>query len=298
MAAKNNTWSSRSFARHWQHQIFYLFIKIGGQPLAYALLYVVSWYYVLFSRTIRQRTYPYLHRRLGRKPRIRESFALCHSFGKTLVDRAIIGILGGETFQATLHGREELLALLQEEKGLLLMTAHVGCWQGAMSALESLGKPVNLLMQKEAGDVDRHYFEHQGKACPYTIIDPRGFLGGTLEILQALKRGEVVSVMGDRMLGNDRNSMEVKFLGETILLPFSAYKLASASQAPIAVLLSAKTEARQYELTLYGVIRVAPDLPNRPQNFIEHGKQFAAFLEDYCDTYPYQFYNFYDLWRK
>ncbi len=119
-----------------------------------------------------------------------------------------------------------------------------------MSALGFLQVPVNLLMQREEGDLDRHYFEHAGIACPYRIIDPRGYLGGALEMIEVLKRGEVLSVMGDRMLGSDRNAVAVDFFGAPVRFPFSAYKLASVTGAPVAVVLSAKTGAASYALQL------------------------------------------------
>ena len=40
-------------------------------------------------------------------------------------------------------------ALLAEGRGLILVTAHVGCWQASLSALSFLKVPVHLLMQRE-----------------------------------------------------------------------------------------------------------------------------------------------------
>jgi len=43
-------------------------------------------------------------------------------------------------------------------------------------------KERNLLIQREEGDVDPHYYELRGEACPYRVVDPRGYLGGAIEM--------------------------------------------------------------------------------------------------------------------
>jgi predicted LPLAT superfamily acyltransferase len=293
-------WSSRSIGTGWQHRIFYLLIRLGGRRAAYLLLYFVVLYYVLLRPDQRRKSEYYLRRRFpedGPMGCLAKSYRMSLQLGKVLVDRAVVGILGPEEVEVDLGGQEELLSLLGEGKGLVLMTAHVGCWQVAMSALGFLSVPVSLLMQREEGDLDRHYFEHAGLDSPYRIIDPRGFLGGTMEMLGVLKNGEVLSVMGDRMLGDDHNGVAVTFLGAPILIPYSAFKLASATGAPVAVLLSWKSGPRSYRLKLFRVIRVAPDLGRRAEAFAPYAQEFSAVLEEFTRDHPFQFFNFYDMWQ-
>jgi predicted LPLAT superfamily acyltransferase len=299
MVEGGSRWTSRSIGSNFQHRIFYALIRWGGRRAAYALLYPVVAWYVLCRPLVRARCRPYLeHRFPGRRGfrRLLDSFRMSLALGKSLVDRAVVGILGPAAMRPTVEGREELLLLAQEEKGLILLVAHVGCWQAAMSALKFLGRPVSMLMQREEGDVDRHWFEHAGVACPYRIIDPRGFLGGALEMLEVLKGGGVLSVMGDRLLGDDRNAVTVEFLGGPVRLPYSVYQLASATGAPIAVLLPHKSGPDRYAMRLYEVIRVPSGLGRGAARFEPYARQFAASLEGYCREHPFQFFNFFDLW--
>ena len=294
-------WSSRSIGSAWQHQFFYLMIRLGGRRLAYLCLVFVVAYYMLLRPDQRRKTLPYLKRRFpgaGFVARWAQSYRMSYNLGRVLIDRAIVGILGPGQIDATLHGRDELLELLGENRGLILVNAHVGSWQAAMSALGFLDKPVNLLMQREDGDLDRHYFEHRGEASPYRIIDARGDLGGVFEMIEVLKRGEVLSVMGDRMLGDDRNGVDVEFLGGRVTMPFSAYKLASATGAPVVALLSYKSGVNSYALKIYGVIRVPANLGRGREVFVPYVRQFASALENYCDEHPFQFFNFFDMWQN
>ncbi|MFO7814075.1 MAG: lysophospholipid acyltransferase family protein [Pelovirga sp.] len=296
-----SNWTSRSIGRDWQHRFFYLAIKLGGRRLAYLCLYVVVAWYALFSAVAKERARYYLTRRFpgaGPWQRLRQRYRLILTFGQVLIDRAMVGILGADRIKVKLHGKDELLSLLGEGKGMILVNAHVGCWQVAMSSLSFMETPVNLLMQREEGDIDRHYFEHAGMECPYHIIDPRGFLGGALEMMEVLKRGEVLSVMGDRMLGDDQNGVTVEFLGGRVTMPFSAYKLASATGAPIVALFSYKTGPDSYDLKLYRMIRVPPALGRDQQIFVPYVQEFATSLEEFSREHPFQFFNFFNMWYE
>ena len=135
-------WSSRSIGANWQHQIFYTLIRFGGRELACLLLKFVVLYYTLFRPDVRNRSSHYLKRRFpGRTPlaTLRDSYLLNLGIGRTLVDRAVLGILGPACLEISLEGISELTALLAEGRGLIMVTAHVGSWQLAMSSLSAPG---------------------------------------------------------------------------------------------------------------------------------------------------------------
>lgn len=292
-------WSSRSIGRNWQHQCFYLLIRLGGRRAAYLLLYIVVAYYVLFSRLARKRAEHYIARRFpdaGLFSQLWHSYRLILELGKVLIDRAVVGILGADAMKVALDEREELLRLRDEQRGMIMMTAHVGCWQVAMSVLDFLQRPVHMLMVRDAADVDRHYHEHADGECPYHIIDPSGYLGGTLEMMGALKQGEIVCVMGDRLLGSDRSAVTVNFLGGTVRMPFSAYKIAAATGAPVVVFFTEKASADSYNVRLAAVIRVPQLAGRKEETFAPYVQEFADALEDFCQKEPYQFFNFFDMW--
>jgi predicted LPLAT superfamily acyltransferase len=292
-------WSSRSVGADWQHRFFYLLIRRGGRRIAYGFLRLVVLYYTLLRPDQRRKGLHYLRRRFPAArglELLRHSYRHSLSLGQVLIDRAVVGILGPGELAVSFPAGARLQELLEQGRGLILMTAHVGCWQVAMAALDALETPVNLLMRREAGDVDRLVFEHRGGPSPFRIIDPEGEFGGALEMVAALKRGEVLSVMGDRLLGSDRNGLGVEFLGGPVTFPFSAYKLASATGAPVAVLLSRKVGPAAYALELARVIEVPPGLGRGGEVFRPYVAEVAAALEGYVEQNPYQFFNFFDLW--
>lgn len=299
MPSEPKGWTSRSVGSRFQHGIFYCLIRLGGRRAAYGLLYFVALYYATFRPLVWRRCAPYLSRRFpggGIFRRWLGVYRLSLGLGKSLIDRAAVGIVGPGALSARLSGKEKLLGLLGEGRGVILLTAHVGCWQAAMSALSFLEAPVHMLMQREEGDVDRHYFEHAGLESPYRIIDPRGFLGGAVEMADVLKRGEVLCVMGDRVLGDESATLWETYLGAPAAFPISAFKLSASTGAPVAVLFSAKTGSASYELSVADVIRVERPRVRGAEAFRPSLRRFVDALEAFGRNYPYQVFNFYDMW--
>lgn len=301
MNSDHKQWSSRSIGSSWQHNVFYTLIRLGGKQMAHALLLFVVMYYVLFRPSVRNRSSHYLKRRFpGRNSfsMLWDSYLLSLGIGRTLVDRAVLGILGPGDLNVGLEGKSQLAGLLAEGRGLVMVTAHVGCWQLAMFRLGILDTSVNLLIHRDEGDVDRHFFEHSGDKPPYRAIDPAGYLGGTLEMLQVLKNGELLCIMGDRNMGGDGGTVSVDFLGGPVKLPFSPYKLASATGAPVAVIFPYRNKSGEYTLQVAKIIRVPENLGRSANAYIPYAREFADALEKFVSENPYQFFNFYDMWKK
>ena len=294
-------WTSRSLGTRLGHSIFYGLIRFGGRRPAYFALYFVVFYYMLFRPSIRRRTKYYLHRRFQDRKllaRFVDSYRMSFELGKILIDRATLGILGSEKMKVTLYGRKKLLKLLDRRCGFVLLMSHVGSWQVVLSALSFMDIPVNLLLEREQGNIDRHYFEYTGTKSPYRIIDPGGYLGGTLEMLEVLKKGQVLCVMGDPVSGSQKSFVNVEFLGEEASFPYSAFKLASAARVPIVVFFSYKNGPDSYALKISKIIHVPKNLGRSGKYFLPYVSQYIEALESYVQIHPYQFFNFYNMWEK
>lgn len=295
------SWSTRSIGSRWQHRFFYALIRLAGRRAAYVMVVFVAIYYVLFRPSVRNRSRPYLSRRFpGRNALLRlwDSFRITVEMGQVLVDRAALGILGPGQLTVRHSRREDLLERVREGRGVILVTAHAGCWQFAMESLLMLETPVSLLLHREEGDVDLHIFEHRRDAAAFRIIDPAGPLGGALEMLQVLKHGEVLCIMGDRAMGGDRSTVEVEFLGGRVRVPITPYQLASATGAPVVAIFPYKSGPGNYSLQVAKVIRVPENLGRAPEAYRPYSEAYIRALERFVEERPYQFFNFFDMWNQ
>jgi len=291
----------KKFGNALGYQLFYLFIKVGGRRCAYALLNCVCGFYVVFRPQVRRSCESYLSHRFGQAvgfTKLWQQYKLVLSFGRVMVDRAIVATLGAEQIKVALVGREQLLQVRDQGRGVILLLSHVGCWQLAMSAMGALNEPLYMLMHGHASSFESsNYQDAASTTCPYRIINPHGYLGGSLEMLGVLKDRGILSIMGDRVPEQEKNTATVALLGGDVALPISPYHLASATGAPIVVLTSRKTGASTYEMVVADVIEVPVGLGRKAVNFTPYVQRYAATLDGYCQDNPYQFFNFYDMWQ-
>ena len=292
---KTSAWSSRSLGSRLQHEFFYAVIRLGGWRMAYfSLAFVVLAFSLMGKVVARQR--PYLTRRFPssrsfglRLHALRQNWA----FGSTLVDRAVKGILGQGTTKANDSDKALFATLLGRGHGLLVLTAHVGAWQWAMADLSFLERPITILYARDPGDMDRQYFEHGGATETVRFLDPRDGVGAAIEVIAALRRGEIVCAMADRVFGEVQGRTTAPFLGDSIALPLGPFSIASKTGSPLAFVFTPRTGAGQ------AVIQV-PRIYEAPLgiNPAEMACTFARCLDNFVRDHPYQFFNYFNLWGK
>lgn len=296
----SGNWSSKSPASRRQHAVFYKALSRFGLPVAYFMLFfVVIWY--VFSPQAAHYSRAYLKRRFPRSGFFEgrlHRFRLFHAFGKILVDRAWTGITGRFRNTTGEADVEQLRALAAEGRGVILLSAHAGCWQLGLAALDFFQeRVVHVVMHKNAEDNDKHFFEHGKKKAPFSIIDPTDGLGGSLAMAQALQRGEMVAMLGDRFFTTARHTLWTPFMGEEAELPILPYMLAAATGAPILVCFALRSGAGEARWRAAGCIRVPPGKAT-PEFCLPYASRYARMLEELVEEHPYQFFNFHDLWER
>lgn len=290
-------WRARGMGARWQIGFFRALIRRAGRPVAHLMADLVALYYVLARPSVRARCRPYLVRRFpGHRgwARLKDTYLLSRNFARLLVDAAALR-MGDPGLTTTFQCRETLLALLEEGRGLIILTAHVGAWHLGMTNLGVLSQPIATVARLDEGDTTSPFASSR---LPFERIDPDGFLGGVPAMLGVLQRGGILCLMGDRTWGDARNAVPAPFLGAPIRLPHAAYRLASATGAPIAVLFPVQPGPGQFEMTLAGVLRVPPGLGRSASAYAPHAAAFAGLLEGFLEEHPHHFFNFYDLWAE
>ncbi|WP_187170396.1 lysophospholipid acyltransferase family protein [Salidesulfovibrio onnuriiensis] len=295
-------WTSKSLASSFFHQIFYVAIRLGGRWAAYFMLLFVVGFYALHPG-VRGRSAEYRRRIVGNRGFLANLwFCYRHylEFGKMLADRAVLGILGKFRMATGAEDTELLRDLLAEEqKGLIIVTGHAGCWQLGTAGLKDIDAPKAVVLYRDTRDVDRQYYEHRNNGqAPFRIIDPTGPMGGAVEMMEALKQGSILCFMGDRNFGDGSSGVKVDFLGGKIEVPVGAYRLASIMGTPVVVTFSRRTGPGKGEIWVSGAIQVPHGLGRNAEAYRPYAQIFADSLEEYVRSYPLQFYNFYDMWEN
>lgn len=277
---------------------FRIAVRLFGLRGAYGLLYFVCLYYVLADRAAVAASMAYIRRRFPDHGLLRRQFDVYLLFvnqGESLIDRYYVAA-GGEDIDLELRGFEKIESHLSEgQQGMIFLTAHVGNWQVATTALKNLNRPVYLMMRPEDNAAVKDALNIDGEQDSVKVLYTDGSLGGVVEALKAISQGGIVSIMGDRTYGY--GSKEASLLGGSVRFPYGAFSLASAARCPVAVLLSAKVGVKKYVTDISHVIN--PPIGVRGKKEAELAacvQEFARILEEYALHYPYQWFVFRDMW--
>ena len=285
--------------------IFYYLFRFLGPRFAYLLLYPVALYYVIFNRAHGRASADYLRRRFPGIGWLRlwwMRYRHFLSFGKVLVDRgyAFLGMLGTVKFER--DGHDVIESVLGQGKGAILISAHLGNWELAaycLGAFRANGRriPVNAVMFKgESEKVEKQLKRASGEQ-PFQVISSNDALQASIECMNALKRGEVVALHGDRTLG--AGGVEVPFLGSVATFPVGPYVLAAQTGAPVVFTFANRLGTRHYQLMARGPFHYKfRDRRNREADLKQWAGDYARLLEGLLEKYPLQWHNFYKFWDK
>jgi predicted LPLAT superfamily acyltransferase len=268
--------------------------RLTGLRGAYGLLYFVCLHYLLFDRDAVSSALAYLRRRFPERSRVRllwDAYQLFISQGRCLVDRH--AALAGVPFQFEFHGIEQLRAA--GKQGFILLLAHVGNWQIALTALRNMGRPVCLLMRPEDSPAVADYLRVSSTGAEVRLVDPQSPFGGVIELLRYLSEGWIVCMMGDR--GYHFQSTSVRFLGDSARFPQGAFRIAAAAGCPVLFFFAWRAGHARYAIEAPLVCRpVYGEGEDRARRLQEWTQAFATAVEGFAAAHPYQVFLFQDVW--
>jgi predicted LPLAT superfamily acyltransferase len=267
-----------------------------GRRVGRVFLYPICAYFILFSRGARRASADYLRRVLGRPPRLAEVMRHYHAFASTVHDRVYLRAGRYDYFDVRLDAPEPLLAELRARRGCILLGSHLGSFEILRAAgLAEGAPPVNMLMHVDGAEkVNRVLDALAPEAAPRVI--PLGHPGSMLRAQECLERGEIVGILADRGLHEEREC-RCPFLGAPARFPLGPLLLAGLLQAPVILAFGLYRGGRRYDVRLEPFAeRIEVDRRDREASLRPWVERYAARLEHHCRDAPYNWFNFYDFW--
>jgi len=278
---------------------FTLFFRIAGLNGAYFLLYFVAVYYLFFDIQALNFAATYLRKRFNNLSFFSlkfKSYLLFVQLGKQLIDR-YVSLIKPDFFDFEIKGADSFSSMCSDSKGFILLTSHVGNWQIAMQGFKDIKKEVYLLKLGEENYSLKEKLKVDPVSSKIKTISPKQFLGGVVEVMNVLKKGAVVSIMGDRSYGAD--ILDVEFLKGDAFFPYSAFHIAAVEKCKIIVLTCAKVSKRKYLLNIENVINVEYEgRKNKKEQLKKYLSKYSHILENFLEEYPYQCFIFDNIWKK
>jgi len=300
MAAESEHWSGSGKLRggRWGIWFFITALRVLGLRVTYILTVPCAVYFSFASPDVAA-TMDFHRRIFGAQPWWKKRWLVFRhflSFGRAIIDRT--AILAGQTnkFSFSFDGEHHVHTALAEGRGVLLLTAHLGNWEAAGQLLTRLDVPINVTgFDKESAAI-RTLLTKSSKA-KFRLLPLTGEPTDAIPLIAALRRGEIVAMLGDRAYGSP--SASLPFLGDDARFPIGAYVLAALADAPLVTVFNLRERGRHYRF--FGFPAQHPKMPlhhERDAYLKNCAKEFAKNLETILRRDPLQWYNFYPFWEK
>ncbi len=224
---------------------------------------------------------------------LKELYCHYYVFGQTLIDK--IAIKGGlvEKYRFEYDSYTRFLEIFNEAHGVVMIGAHVGCWEAGAGFFGKYGRKINIVMlDAEHQHIKEVLEENAEQANNYKVIDIKhDAIAAMVQIKKALNDGEYVCFNGDRYM-DERTSKRYSFLGAMASFPTGPFRIATKCRVPVVFYYAMRESGRTYRFLFEeAVIDGKMTEAALTQQYIES-------LEKIVRKYPRQWFNFYDFWNK
>ncbi|MHB0973330.1 MAG: LpxL/LpxP family acyltransferase [Thiobacillus sp.] len=271
-------------------------LRLGRAPARWVLA-GISLYFLAFAPAAKAASRAYLRRALGRAPRLTDLYRHFHSFASTIHDR--IFLLNGrfDLFQVEVHGADVMKDVLAAGRGAFLMGAHMGSFEVVRAiGRRQPGLRVAMVMYEENARKLNAALAAINPAAVQDII-PLGQLDSMLRVQAGLDDGMVLGVLGDRSLGGDP-TLSVPFLGADAEFPAGPMRLAAMLRRPVLFMSGLYLGGNRYAIHFERLADFSNvERTGRDAAIQSAVSAYVACLERHCRAAPYNWFNFFDLWR-
>jgi predicted LPLAT superfamily acyltransferase len=282
--------------------------RLLGWTVSRWLVYPVVAFFFLTSSERYQHSRTYFKRlastekgreTLGHEPGWRDSYRQYLEFGKGMFNRVSLWLGHEDRYEVEFPDREMFLDYVNNDRGAVLLSFHVGHFDVMRYFALSKGVVVNVVAYWNNTEALNQLLESVDESSQVNLItidpgDPRGII----ELKERVNEGEFVAILGDRVtLGPKDRYQEVPFLGKKAPFPEGPFLTAYLLECPILLTSCVRVGERAYQVNMERFSETV-DLPrsDREEQLEAYIRQYARALEDVCQQYPYQWFNFHDFW--
>lgn len=293
------SWDARSYGGRFGHWFFIQLVKRLGPWAAYAFIYPVVFFYLFAAGKERRASQQYLDRVLGPTHlfgRWARSYRHLLEYARCYLEGAMLAAVGERHFEIEHLGSEHVRALGNSPQGGVMLTAHLGTWElssGLLEDKEGLSRVALVMFRGDAEQLQR-YVEALHARRPRVIAVGEGDLA-VLDILRAVRGGEVVAMQGDRTV--DQRDLQVPFFGRDARWPVGPWIIAAVSGAPLLWSFALRVGPRRYQFIADPprTVRFEPGRP-REEQLREWIGAYVARVEEVLRAHPFMWFNFFDFW--
>ena len=258
---------SHRFAVHgvfWRQALDWGVVNV---PTALHPFFIAFWsfFFFFFAGTARRATHRQLAIILAGSSSLGNylrTFRVFYNFAWSLTDAAAFRLLK-TPFDCEVEGKNFLDDLAVAEHAIIL-TAHMGSYDlGASLFTDRFKREIRMVRAPEPDELTAHHLDHSLEQSSGGAVKVDYSTAGSslsFDLLAALRAGQVISIQGDRVVGNVARSPATLF-GREVLLPTGPFVLSLVADTAIYPLFVMRAGTRRYKIVAHAPIRCRRDQP-------------------------------------
>lgn len=216
-------------------------------------------------------------------------------FSEIIIDR--FAVFGGKKFNFEIPDYDKWQELERATKGFVQISAHVGNYEMAGYSLKVEHKKFHALVF--SGETKTVMTNRAKVFVPNNIdmIPVAPDMSHVFALNNALSGGDIVSMPGDRVFGS-KKSLTSKFFDKDAEFPVGPFSLAVLQETPIITVFVMKKDYKTYFIDIKELKKLDNTSAKRAEQLQYLVDQYAQQLEKIVRTYPLQWFNYFDFWRR
>ncbi len=230
-------------------------------------------------------------------PRLRRiARRIFQHFGVVLLEILQAPFLDPEALASRVHveGVEQLAALMDNPRGCLLYSAHLGNWELGFLALSArLNRPVTTVAKPIKLQIAHAWLTALRSRFGNRVV----FKDGALPfMIQALRKGETVGVLIDQGVRR-KEAVEISFFGKHSLATPAAALLGLRCRVPVVPLFCVRGGDGRYRVKVYPAVAFERSA-SLHSDITAFTQELLHILEDVIKAYPEQWFWFHKRWKR
>lgn len=186
-------------------------------------------------------------------------------------------------------------------EGKIMFVSHIGCMEFCRALMgDDQKRRMHILMHSKNGKNFNHVMSYFNPQSTLNILEVSDIGADTILYLKdRIEKGDWVVIPADRVpISENPRVTCVPFLGEEAPFSQGPYILASLLECPVYTGMAVR-QGSKYKVFIELFAKKITLQRGRKETCIkEYAQQYANYLERFCTSYPYQWFNFFDFWQK
>jgi predicted LPLAT superfamily acyltransferase len=288
-------------------EILFVIYNLFGKPAFYLILMPILLYFYLTGREQRLAVMKF-QQKVSTQRKISSGnddklipFLQYFEFGRSALDKitAWMGKISIEDI--VFNNKAQMLEIVAEQKGGVILTSHLGNMEVCRALSEEVPQlKVNALVHTQNAVKFNQLLQSISPTSGINLIEVSELGPETaMKLFDKIEQGEYVAIVGDRTsIALHNRIIEADLLGEKAYFPEGPFILASILKSPVYFMSCIRTK-KGFAVDFIPYKDKLILKRNQRQESLQLAVQdYADWLSALALKAPYQWFNFFDIWKK